>query len=355
MTRAVAALVLLVACARSASRTGPTAPIPGSAPAVVAAPPAVPAFFAPTLDAAGAKECRLEAVVELGPIVGDPPVLGFGARGGLAAWLSAETTLALRPLDASGATRAPATTVAVGTGYAPRLVYAVDRGFLVLLRLWDLRQGPVRWRGLLVAPDGSVLGSAVDLGLDGMDVLVGRALDGAAVGLILAPAFTEAPWRWQTIAVDADGHLASTPIEVAVDDLGNTGQDRWVPAELDGRPGWVILRAGARRPDGVFAGARLPAGRAVLLGDDLSGAVVNLATPPPPGPGGTIYEAMAEPALVREHHGRRLGDATRLVVRGDAVGVTGMYLEIELAWTGSRFACTYIDEQTARLLPVNCR
>jgi hypothetical protein len=317
----------------------------------------------PTLALAGAETCKLEPVVTLGPVASGRVALGFGAGGGLAAWKPTETTLAVRHLASNGSPRGAALRLAIDPRLEPRQVHAVAAGYVVLLSVWDWRAGDARWLGVFASAHGQVLKPPVDLGLDGMDIVVGRAIDDERVALIVTPAAI-APnrahlrGRWQTVRAGADGRLASTATEVDVTDLAPTTQDRWAPATLGADPGWAVERDHLRRPLGVFGGRLGPAAGAVLLDGGFTARVLNLAEPPPQSADGTIFEVLPAPALVREHRGKPVGRSTLLEVGSSPVGVHGLSFTPDIAWSGTHFVYPFATSnppRAASLLPIDCR
>ena len=361
----LAALICLAGCGSPSARTPSPAPAPApvpaparppisnTAPAPAPAPSPVPPRF-PTLAAAGGATCKLLPPVRLGPIVEDHAAVGLGAAGGLAAWKREAATLALQPLALDGATRGAAVAVPVAADLQPKHVFALDRGFLVLLVRWDWRRGDASWWGVVADPGGRPARPPADLGMAGMDVKLGQPLDGDRVGLVLLPAAiakSPQPSRWQTLAVAPDGGIASTPVAVGIEDfISHHPDDDWVPAARAGKRGWSL------GPEGLYEGVRAPsAGALPLAPGAVRAAVRNLARPNPRGPGGTIIESMARPALERTHAGRPLGPPTLLEVGGAPVGVTGFMMSGTLVWTGTHFLYAYADAQVAALLPVDCR
>lgn len=328
-----------------AERTPLSNTAPSSPPAVAAPRPP------PTLAAAGGAACTLLPPVLLGSIVEGHAEVEFGGTGGLAAWKRDPSTLALQPLAPDGAARGRAVSVSNTGDLEPRHIFAIDRGFLVLLVHWDWRRGDARWWGIFVERDGSAPHPPMALGMADMDVKVGQRLGGDRVGLVLlaaAIAKQPPPARWQTLEVARDGRVSSTPIAVRLDDVLAL-PDAWVPATLGGRRGWTI------GSDGVFEGVRAASAGALPLDPDAVRAEVqNLARPNPPGPGGQIIESMASPALARSHAGRSLGAPTPLEVRGNPVGVTGFLMSGSLAWSGTHFVYSYSDRKVAALLPIDC-
>lgn len=353
--KALAALLLLAACgsprARPSPSPAPARPISNIAPSPVS-PPAPPRF--PTLAAAGGAECKLLPPVPLGPITEGHAAVELGAAGGLAAWKRDPSTLALQPVAPDGATRGAAVSVPVAADLQPKHVFALDRGFLVLLVRWDWRRGDASWWGVVVDGSARTARPPTDLGMAGMDVKLGQPLGGDRVGLVLLPAAISRPQqasRWQTLAVARDGTITSTPVAVRIEDfISHHSDDDWVPAARAGKRGWSLGR------EGLYEGVREPSAGAIPLAPDaVRAAVQNLARPNPPGPGGTIIESMARPALERTHAGRSLGPPTSLEVRGDPVGVTGFLMSGTLVWTGTHFLYAYTDDKLTALLPVDCR
>lgn len=325
------------------SNTAPPAPAPPSP------------TLAPTLATAGAADCKLLSPVTLGPIVEGHATVGFGPASGLAAWKRDPATLALQPLALDGAPRGAAVAVPVAADIEPDHVFALARGFLVLLRRWDWQRNDARWWGLAVDDAGRSTRQPADLGMAGMDVKIGQPLDARRVGLVLLAAAIapqpQSPSRWQTVTVAADGSITSTPVAVRVDDfISHYLDDAWIPATRNGKRGWSV---GA---EGVFEGVReRSAGATPLVPDAIQAAVQNLAQPIPARPGGMHIEPMARPAFIRTHAGRALGPPTELEVAGRGVGVMGFQMSGTLTWTGTHFVYSYRDASTARLLPITCR
>jgi hypothetical protein len=314
----------------------------------------------PTRATAGADDCRVGEAVSLGG-GGGPIVVAFDRTGGLAAWPETSTMLAVRPIAPDGSARGPVVRVAVGKEVEPHAMFATGHGFvLVMLRL-DSQHGYRRWwGGRVFGRNGRPAGPATDLGLADMEVRVGQALDADRIGLIVAGANVakrNTVGRWQTLVVGHDGGISSIPSVVAVDDLVTTTDDDWQPAVLAGQRGWVVLRRGLRRPEGIFDGVRRPAAAALPLvpPDGVSAEVVNLAEPPPPGPDGTIFEAMGRPALRRTRAGEAFGQLAQLLRHGNPVGSYGMNVESALFWSGTHFLYPFHEDKGAYLLPVDCR
>jgi hypothetical protein len=99
------------------------------------------AYLVPTVATAGAETCQLGSVVELSPLVASRPVVGFGLEGGLVAWKASETTFDLLPVSPDGTPRGAMSSVAIDQRYEPNRVFAVGRGFVVLLVQWDFEHG----------------------------------------------------------------------------------------------------------------------------------------------------------------------------------------------------------------------
>ena len=356
MKRTILYVCLMLGALAAASTSADTTP-PDKKP-----PPAP--YLAPTVATAGAQDCKLDPVVVLGP--GFNPVVGFGRGGGLAAWKPADTKLALRRLSSDGTTRGDMTTVSIDKDHDPKLIFAVGRGFVVLLERWDWQREDLQWFGLYVKEDGHATAPAVDLKLALMNITLGRAIDGEHLALVVQPRFigpNSERGRWQTVAVAPDGRLTSTAIAVEVDDLATTIEDRWVPAVLDGRAGWAVLRGETLRPFGVFGGKRMPAAGAEVVDDGgFTARIGDLrGPPPPPGPDGRIYEMVPRPALVRERHGKQVGSQTRLEVFGNPAPSGGLSVDPEkIVWTGTHFVYPFgesrgPDSYLACLLPIDCR
>jgi hypothetical protein len=137
---------------------------------------------------------------------------------------------------------------------------------------------------------------------------------------------------------------------VDVDDLGTLSTEAWEPAELAEERGWVVLREGALRPEGVFAGKRASSASASLLRPDdaVDAGVVNLAVPPPRGPNGTIYEALPRPALRRTRKGQPVGATLDLEASGHGPSY-------DVAWSGTHFVYPHTDRRgDATLTAINC-
>lgn len=317
----------------------------------------------PTLQNAGANACILRPVVALGPSEQEP-IVGFGPMGGLAAWKPDPTTIALQSLASDASLRGGVVTVPTDSDRELSLIFPVDRGFVVILRRWDWQRSDVRWWGLVAGHDAKPLAPAVDLGLASLDVRAGQAVDGGHVVLLASPAALSPPDarapldRWETLTIGDDGGLQSSGSDVQARDLVSTGGDVWEPARLGGEPGWAVLRDGALRPEGVFGGKRVSSAGALVRKphDGVEGVAMNLARPPPPGPGNTIYEPVPRPALLRTHAGKPVGEVTLLQVRFD-----GMYMPGEIVWSGSLFVYPHRasssggSSRVAALLPVDCR
>ena len=250
------------AAASASPRPAPPRDAPDAAPDAAAdEPPGAPWDPFPTLRSAGAASCKITRVISLGPSTSDHPVAGFGTAGGLAAFRQDEARIALQRLAADGAAVGAAVTVPLDAARSVDRIYALERAFIVLLRLWDWQKADVRWWGLVVSREGQPREPPVELGLSDMDIRVDQTLDGQRVALLLMPAAIATKraslrGRWQTLILGAGGALESKATEVNVDDLGTLSTEAWEPAELAGARGWVVLREGALRPEGVFAGKR---------------------------------------------------------------------------------------------------
>ncbi|MFO0551948.1 MAG: hypothetical protein U0271_26420 [Polyangiaceae bacterium] len=311
----------------------------------------------PTKREAGAETCEVTRL-SLGASSSEPPLVAFGRTAGLAAWTRANGGLALQSLDALGNPTGREHSINLAQLQVPSALFALGDRFVLLVRSWDYAQHDVRWWGLVVRDSGEPLANKLtSLGFDGFDVVVGRALDRARVGLLVRPAaiappdVASLPGHWQTIHAADDGRLESTAIAVSFDDLVTTTEDAWEPASLDGKRGWVATHAGEKGRFGVFDGTRQGTARASLdrAPDVLAVTVTDRSSPPPRGPGGTIYEML--PQLVLE---RRLGStwlgATSLEVnvsRGAWPGV--------VAWTGRLFLYPCHSNDAATLVRVDCR
>jgi hypothetical protein len=292
---------------------------------------------------------------------GGPIVVAFDRTGGLAAWPEASATLAVRPVAPDGSARGPIVRVVVGKEIEPYAMFATERGFVLLLLRLDDQHGYRRWwGGRVFGRDGRPAGPAIDLGLADMEVRVGQTIDADRIALVVAGANIakrKRVGRWQTLIVGHDGGITSIPFGVAVDDLVTTTDDVWEPAVLAGQRGWVVLRRGMRRPEGIFDGVRQPAAAAerLLPPDGVSAEVVNLAVPPPPGPDGTIFEEMGRPALRRTRAGEAFGKLVQLIWHGNPVGSYAMNVESALFWSGTHFLYPFHEDNGAYLLPVDCR
>lgn len=375
--RPLAAAVLLACSAPPAAPSAPPAapPVPVSAadPPAPAAPPAPPTDPAwrpfPTAATAGAELCRPGQRNVLGPAIDlGEPVAGFGAHGGLVAFITAERTLALQPVDRDGEPRAPLTRQPVAPDYQARHVVAVGPRFVVLLLLWDWQAARARWSALAVAADGAALGSVLELDLDDRDVSDVQALadDRLAIlageAAIAPPARRGAPGRWLELDLAADGALGQRASDFPTRD--RDGRDRFLApanlrrAALDGRLGWLVERRDGRDPEGVWDGRRTPvAGARLLAPDDHVVARIGALdeTPPPHGgrvAGGRILEPLHTPALHRSLGGRPLARVTALAVRGLDP------LDNQLVWTGTRFLVVYRDhsrgDSVAVTLAIDC-
>jgi hypothetical protein len=312
----------------------------------------------PTIQNAGAESCKIASVLSLGPVVEDAPVVAFGRTGGLAAWKQNEATLALQALSADGALVGSTVTTPLEANLRVARVYALDRVFVVLLRLWDWQKHDVRWWGVVVSARGEPLKGPVDLDMADMDIRVGQAPDGQRIALVLMPADIAARrdslhGRWQTVTLGAGGTLESKATKVSVDDLVTLGTEAWEPAALAGQRGWVVLRDGIVRPEGLFDGKRVSSAGAVPLRpkDGIVAKVYSTAVPPPRGPGGTIYEALPNPALRRTHDGKPAGAVLGLEARGT-------HASYEVVWSGTHFVYPwrqYGGTFVAMLSTIDCR
>jgi hypothetical protein len=280
---------------------------------------------APTLTSAGAETCKLDTPVSLGPSAGADPVVAFGAKGGLVAWLSAEKQLSLRPLASDGTLAGAGTTVAIGDLQEPKHLLPLDRGFVVLLVRRDWQRGRMGWYAVWAASAAREAKPPVDLDLADMDVAAARPLDDHRIELEVRPSGMlgsrgQRRDGWQLVTVDADGRIVATP---------------------------------AARSQRVSA---RPASDAVVA------TITNLAQPiPRRGPDGRTYEPLARPALARELAGHKVGQPTLLELRGNPAGAHGFMISSwAVAWTGTHFLYPFRDSgwntpTVAMLLPVDCR
>jgi hypothetical protein len=312
----------------------------------------------PTLQTAGAEACRIGAPVRLGARHDGDTIVGFGSSGGVAVMKRDATTLLVQPIGFDALKTGKATTVSVPTGVEPIHLFSLEQGFVVLLRLWDWQGGRASWSAVMLERSGRAH-PPVDIGLDGMDVRVAQPLDGQRVGLVVAAAAiakTKAPGRWQTLTVPANGPIQSSPVAVSVDDLVTTTNDVWQAAALDGKRGWLVLREGARRQEGVFDGVRQAAAAATPLrpSDAIVATMKNGAVPPPRGAGRMIREARGRPMLVRTHRGKEIGQRLVPRWRGTTVGVSAMYIQSSIFWSGSHFIYPFRHGNEASLLPIDC-
>jgi len=96
----------------------------------------------PTLASAGAKTCRTDEPVELGPHGEGNAVLAFDASGGIVAWKPSRTSLALQPVAFDGVKSGRAQSVDVPEGVLPDAIRPIGDRFLVLVhdreRSWSL-------------------------------------------------------------------------------------------------------------------------------------------------------------------------------------------------------------------------
>lgn len=355
--RTLAFAAAIVGCAApTAAPQGRESPAPAPAPATPATPtppPPAPAWQPhPTLATAGADECRPGPRSVLGPAidVGDPHA-GFGAYGGLVAWVSGERSLALQLVDTAGTPRAPQQRLEIPAGYHPRHVVAVGDRFVVLLVLWDWQASRARWSALAVAQGGAPHGPPLALDLDDRDVSDAQTLadDRLAVlagsAAIAPPDRRDLPGRWLELGLAADGALSQRAADFPTHD--RPGRDDYLapanlrPAELAGRRGWIVERREGRDPEGVWDGRRAPVADARLLASDdvVRARVGALDETPPLGRrvGGTIYEPLHTPALHRTRDGQPLGRVTALEFRGLH------HLDNQLVWTGARFLVVHRD------------
>lgn len=339
-----ALLLALAACSAPSTTSASHAPIRNTVPASK-----LPWQAHPTRATAGAAECRLQPSIALGPLAEGQVALAFSAHGGLAAWTTAPGRIAIQRLSHDGASiGAPGQLAALPDETTPKHVVAVGDGFVVLAARWAWRVNDARWWGAHV--DAHTIHPPQDLGLADLDILDAQALDDRRVGLIVfAAAIAKAPGkpRLQTLALGNGGAIESTPHATAL-----ATDSGWQRAKLGAAIGWR-----SRTGDGLFDGRRVPATDAtpIVPPDAIDARVTNLAQPIPRRPGGTQYEAMARPALVREQAGQTIGAATELEERGHPVGVTGFMTSGTLAWTGTRFVYAYRRDGSAMLLPIDCR
>lgn len=273
--------------------------------------PSVPAFVAPpTLITAGGTTCKVGDAIELAQHAETSAVLGFDAASGLAVWKPDPATLALQPLVRDGTRRGQMATLPLADGNEPDDVVALGGRFVVLVRRWDWQHDDVRWWGVVVDASGYA-GPLVDLGLAGLDVDSARATSASEIVLTVSAAAIAKhpetpPLRGQTLTVTGD-HLASRPSKLV--------------------------------PSPAAAPFRY--------------VVINAVDPPPPGPGGTIYEPLGRPVLERTNAGARVGQLTALEFHGNPIAFS-MNIDPYIAWSGTHFLYPF-REGALRLLPIDCR
>ncbi|GAC1351440.1 MAG: hypothetical protein NVSMB1_04500 [Polyangiales bacterium] len=315
----------------------------------------------PTLANAGASVCKIGEPVVLGaPIVGGARI-GFGGSRGVAVFYQRETMLAFQPIGLNGATVGAVRELVVSERLEPSFIFAIDRGFIVLLKRSGGASSDLSWWGVFIDHAGTVIKPPVDLGQANLEVVVAQPLSSGEIGLILAPpsyAKAKHPAHWVTLTVDREGNIVSRPAAVMFDDLLQTSSV-WEPAAMNGKRGWVVSIDGARRPDGLFGGTRGPAAQAVLLrpNDVLEVQVWNGATPPPPSPGfhGRINEPFAQPVLTRTLAEKPVGEKVWLEWESGTPSHS-MYADPDVAFSGTHFLYPFYDNKNVgRLLPIDCR
>jgi len=268
----------------------------------------------PTLRTAGATECRLAEVVELGPDGGEHAVVGFGATTGLAAWRSASDRLAVRSISRDGTVRGGIRAIALPPGHAPHAIYALGERFVIITRLRDWQHDKVDWWAMVVDADALPRTGEVSLGLADHDIASFAHVDGE--------------------------HLVARAGPAAIS-KAKTHAERWVILE-------VAKDALVTTPSPT-APALPPPSR-----DAIAYIVTNGARPPPHGPGGTIYEAMGRPMLERSRSGTPVGRSIELDYHRNPIAHS-MNISPDIAWSGTHFLYPFVHDQRQLLLPIDCK
>jgi hypothetical protein len=268
----------------------------------------------PTTANAGAATCTLGVAVVLGPHGQGNAVLAFDARGGIAAWKSAPSTLSLQALGNDGKRVGNATTLAISETLEPHAIYAVGAGFVVLLRRWGWETKDLAWFGVVVERTGATASGAVDLQLADLDITAAQVTTDRTIALTVGPGYIS-----KNQQQPVRGHL----LEIA-----GTG--------ITSSPSATLAGTDPQAPDAI----------------DFD--VTNGAVPPPRGPGGTIYEAMGQPILNRTLGGKRVGNPIDLEFRGNPIAHS-MNISPYIVWSGTHFLYPFWETDVVRILPIDCR
>ena len=301
---------MLAACGHAAP-SAPLLPAPVIANTAPVAPPSQRRAD-PTAANAGAKTCAIGNAVVLGPHGQGHAVLAFDSLGGLAAWKSGPAAISLQAISADGVKVGTGTTIVVAEALEPHVVYAVDGGFVVLVRRWEWQTKDLAWYGIVVNHGGTTATGALDLQLSDLDIIAAQ-VTGARIALTVGPGSLsknpQQPVRGHTLEISPAG-ITSSPSAT------QAGNDPRAPNVLDYE-------------------------------------VTNGAEPPPHGPGGRIIEAMGRPILTRSLAGKRVGDPIALEFRGNPIAHS-MNISSDITWSGTHFLYPFADDGD-RLLPIDCR
>lgn len=317
-------------------------------------PPKAPPRFA-TRDKAGADTCKvalhpLDAAYFI-PDMSTDVIIGFGARGGLAAFRAPDKRLSVRALDADGKPRASTVAIAVPDKFSPKHVAAFDGGFLVIGDLYEFSH----MRAAAVATDesGKPLGPAVELDLEHRYIhdiapAHGREIVLLATRALMVPKDKESlPGKWLAIKIGADGKLDQKSADLAMAFPLIRVFDVAFPLELDGKPAWYIRRGGEPNGELIRDAKIQPVAKEDLAKNGIKPE--DLDAPDEVdwaisfGPRGTLFERM--------HAGAPLGKAVELP--------TGLSITAQPAWTGASWVFGYSSQAdkttTAHLAVVDCR
>jgi len=321
--------------------------------------PAPPSWFPlyPTVATAGADTCRIDEAQAMGTGSAANALVAFRTREGIVAWRQDEHTVAVRAIASRGSPLGERISIPVAKGAVPGQLFAIERGYLLLLHRWLQETADSTWWGIVLSPKGKPEAAPVDVGLHGRRVFAGQPLGGDQVALLTNPANPEPrpALHWQTLNASSKGGITSSTAKVALDRLVGKLDDSWAMAELDQQRGWVVLRDGTPRPYGAFGGVeqKTTEARPLIPDSAILAEVHNAAVPPPRGPKGTIYEALGMPMLERTHYGKRL-EPLFLEWHGSGTGVHGMNVDPHIFWSGTHFLRPFAEDGTLYILPVDC-
>jgi hypothetical protein len=325
------------------------------------APPTPVSWFplVPTMATAGADTCTIQEAEAMGKGRSGDALVAFRWNEGLVAWRQDEQTVAVRAIASHGIPIGDRISIPVAKDAKPGQLFAIERGFLLLVQLWKWQTQEATWWGIVLSQEGKPESAPLVIKeLQGKSIMSGQPLGGEQVALLTYPAQQTArlALRWQTLNAGAKGRISATTSKVVVDEkLADKPGDSWAMAELDNRRGWVVLRDGVPRPYGIFAGVEQETSRATLLvpEDAVRFEVANGAVPPPHGPGRIIYEALGRPMLERTRLGKKLAPLD-LTWQGRGTGVHAMNVDPHIFWSRTHFLRPFDREGTIYLLPVDC-